>query len=85
MALSSENKESSGAGASGFSARDITEQAASEERIGFQGQLNKELSAEDTASLVTFLTALTGEAPKAALTAPKPLPSGPETPRPDPS
>jgi diguanylate cyclase (GGDEF)-like protein/PAS domain S-box-containing protein len=31
-------------GASGFSARDITAQAASEERIGFQGQLNKELS-----------------------------------------
>ncbi len=48
-------------------------------------QLNKELTADDTASLLAFLNSLTGELPKAALGAPKLLPPGPETPKPDPS
>lgn len=45
-------------------------------------QLGKELSDEDTASIITFLAALTGEPNKAYVAAPGLPPSGPETPGP---
>lgn len=44
-------------------------------------QLGKDLKKEEVASIATFLKALTGEAPKAALVAPKLPPSGPTTPK----
>ncbi|MCA2981020.1 MAG: cytochrome-c peroxidase [Myxococcaceae bacterium] len=46
-------------------------------------QLGKELKKADVDAIVTFLNALTGELPKVAT--PKELPSGKDTPKPDPS
>lgn len=48
-------------------------------------QLGRELKPEEVKSLVTFLKALTGPLPKASIAAPKPLPSGKDTPKADPS
>jgi len=49
-------------------------------------QLGKQLKKEEVDSIVTFLKALTGELPKGdALTEPKALPAGKDTPKPDPS
>jgi cytochrome c peroxidase len=58
-----------------------------EEAVTLMGryQLGKELDQAQVASLVTFLKALTGELPKAALVEPRMLPSGKTTPKPDPS
>jgi cytochrome c peroxidase len=55
------------------------------EAVAFMGkhQLGRELKKEEVAAIVTFLNALTGELPKVAV--PKPLPSGKDTPKPDPS
>lgn len=47
-------------------------------------QLGKDLTAEQVASINTFLKALTGPLPK-DVKAPKLLPSGPKTPKPDPT
>jgi len=57
-----------------------------EETVAFMGtyQLGKELKKEEVDSIVTFLKALTGPLPK-DVKAPKALPSGKATPRPDPS
>ena len=54
--------------------------------VRFMGtyQLGKELSADEVASLTTFLRSLTGALPK-DLSAPKPLAAGPKTPKPDPT
>jgi cytochrome c peroxidase len=46
-------------------------------------QLGKELKKAEVDAIVTFLNALTGELPKVAT--PKELPSGKDTPKPDPS
>jgi cytochrome c peroxidase len=46
-------------------------------------QLGKELKADEVKSIVTFLGALTGELPK--ITPPALPPSGPKTPKPDPT
>lgn len=62
--------------------------ATLEEAVKLMGrhQLGKELSDEDVKSIVTFLGALTGELPAAdKIKAPEALPSGPKTPKPDPS
>lgn len=48
-------------------------------------QLGKELKKEEVASIVTFLKTLTGELPKDAIKAPRALPSGKTTPKPDPT
>lgn len=58
-----------------------------EEMVTLMGryQLGKELDQAQVASLVTFLKALTGELPKAAVAEPRMLPSGKATPKPDPS
>jgi cytochrome c peroxidase len=48
-------------------------------------QLGRELKPEEVKSLVTFLKALTGPLAKASIAPPKPLPSGKNTPKPDPS
>ncbi len=55
-----------------------------EEMVQLMGkhQLGKELSADDTASIVTFLHALTGEVDKAYVAEPKLPESGPQTPKP---
>jgi cytochrome c peroxidase len=44
-----------------------------------------ELTDAEVASIVTFLKALTGDLPTAYIQEPPPLPSGPDTPTPDPS
>lgn len=56
------------------------------EVVTFMGkhQLGKELKKDEVDSIVTFLGALTGELPK-GIEAPKALPSGKETPKPDPT
>ncbi|MBL9039516.1 MAG: cytochrome-c peroxidase [Archangium sp.] len=46
-------------------------------------QLNRELKADEVTSIVTFLKSLTGPLPVAAISPPKPLPSGKDTPKPD--
>lgn len=48
-------------------------------------QLGKVLSKEETASIVTFLRALTGPLPKDAAVEPKPLAAGKNTPKADPT
>jgi cytochrome c peroxidase len=48
-------------------------------------QLGKTLPPEDVAAIVAFLEALTGEPPPALLARPTLPPSGPKTPKPDPS
>lgn len=55
-----------------------------EETVTFMAryQLGKEVSAEEVASIITFLQSLTGALP-AEVGAPEPLPSGPDTPGPD--
>jgi cytochrome c peroxidase len=57
-----------------------------EETVAFMGsyQLGKDLKKEEVDSIVTFLKALTGPLPK-DVKAPKALPSGKATPKPDPS
>jgi cytochrome c peroxidase len=57
-----------------------------EEAVTFMAnyQLGKELKKEEVDSIVTFLKALTGPLPK-DVKAPKPLPSGKSTPKPDPT
>lgn len=59
--------------------------ATLEEAVKLMGthQLGKELSDADTKSIVTFLKALTGDLPSIAK--PELPPSGPKTPKPDPS
>ncbi|MBE2251833.1 MAG: cytochrome-c peroxidase [Myxococcus sp.] len=56
------------------------------EAVTFMGkhQLGKDLKKDEVDSIVTFLNALTGELPK-DIAPPKPLASGPKTPKPDPS
>lgn len=56
-----------------------------EETISFMGeyQLGKQLKKEEVDSIATFLKALTGELPTAAIAEPKPFPSGKDTPKPD--
>lgn len=59
-----------------------------EETVAFMGeyQLGKQLKKDEVDSIVTFLKALTGELPKGdALTEPRPLPGGKDTPKPDPT
>jgi cytochrome c peroxidase len=59
-----------------------------EETVAFMAeyQLNRKLAKEDVDSITTFLKALTGDLPPAAVIAePKPLPAGKDTPKPDPS
>ena len=58
-----------------------------EEAVVLMGrhQLGKELNKEDTAAIVTFLGTLTGTLPEALIAAPKLPPSGPTTPKPDPT
>ena len=46
-------------------------------------QLGKQLSAEQTRSIITFLEALTGELPSDYIEVPELPPSGPTTPEPD--
>lgn len=60
--------------------------ASLDEMVTFMGkyQLGKALSKDEVASIVTFLKALTGPLPK-DLAEPKALPSGKDTPKPDPS
>ena len=48
-------------------------------------QLGKKLKPADIASIAAFLNALTGEPDATYIAAPEPLPSGPKTPKPDPS
>lgn len=48
-------------------------------------QIGKELSDAEVTSIVTFLKSLTGELPKDKLAKPELPPSGPKTPKPDPS
>lgn len=48
-------------------------------------QLGKKLAPADIASIAAFLNALTGEPDATYIAEPKPLPSGPKTPKPDPS
>jgi hypothetical protein len=48
-------------------------------------QLGKKLKPADVASIAAFLNALTGEPDATYIAAPKPLSSGPKTPKPDPS
>lgn len=48
-------------------------------------QLGRELSDEDTRAILAFLESLTGDIPPAWREAPKLPPSGPDTPKPDPS
>ena len=48
-------------------------------------QLGKKLSNEDAHEVIAFLHSLTGEAPKDYITKPEPFPSGPKTPKPDPT
>ena len=48
-------------------------------------QLGKELSADDTADIAAFLGSLTGRIDESYIARPEPLPSGPDTPDPDPS
>ncbi|MBL8920806.1 MAG: cytochrome-c peroxidase [Myxococcaceae bacterium] len=57
-----------------------------DEVVRFMGryQLGKDLTPEEVSSVITFLKALTGELPK-NVTAPDPLPSGKDTPKPDPT
>lgn len=61
--------------------------ASLEEMVALMGkhQLGKTLEPAQVSSIVTFLKALTGELPKEAIIAPKALPSGKATPKPDPS
>lgn len=56
-----------------------------EETVVFMGkyQLGKDVTKEEQASIVTFLKSLTGQLPK--IVAPEPLPSGKDTPKPDPT
>jgi cytochrome c peroxidase len=46
-------------------------------------QLGKTLTKEQVSAIAAFLGSLTGTPPQAALVVPKPLPSGPTTPKPD--
>lgn len=57
-----------------------------DETVLFMGryQLGKDLTKEEVASVITFLKSLTGTLPK-NITAPEPLPSGKDTPKPDPT
>ncbi len=48
-------------------------------------QLGRKLAPADIASIAAFLAALTGEPDATYIAAPEPLPSGPKTPKPDPS
>jgi len=48
-------------------------------------QLGKKLEPADVASIAAFLNSLTGKPDATYIAAPKPLPSGPKTPKPDPS
>lgn len=48
-------------------------------------QLGKEISKDETASIVTFLKSLSGTLPDAYIAEPKLPPSGPTTPKPDPT
>ncbi len=61
--------------------------ATLEEAVGKMAshQLGKDLAPEQVASIVTFLGALTGEVPADVATAPELPPSGPKTPKADPS
>ncbi len=54
-------------------------------RIMSQHQVGKALSDDDAKNIVAFLDALTGELPKSYITKPALPPSGPNTPRPDPT
>lgn len=58
-----------------------------DEAIGLMAthQLGKELSKQDTAAIATFLKSLTGTIPEALTQVPKLPPSGPNTPKPDPT
>lgn len=57
------------------------------ETIAFMGeyQLGRQLTGEQIESIGTFLKALTGELPQAMVAEPKALPSGKDTPKPDPT
>lgn len=57
-----------------------------EETVLFMGryQLGKDLTKQEVVSVISFLKTLTGQLPK-TITAPEPLPSGKDTPKPDPS
>jgi cytochrome c peroxidase len=46
-------------------------------------QLGKKLEPADVASIAAFLNSLTGKPDASYIAAPKPLPSGPKTPKPD--
>jgi cytochrome c peroxidase len=62
----------------------ITSLEEAVQKMGWH-QLGRELEPEQIADLVSFLSSLTGTPPAASGAAPVPLPSGPETPAPDPS
>lgn len=57
-----------------------------DETVLFMGryQLGKDLTKEELVSVITFLKSLTGTVPK-NVSAPEPLPSGKDTPKPDPT
>jgi cytochrome c peroxidase len=61
--------------------------ATLDEAIRLMGwhQLGKQLAPEEIASIRTFLATLTGTVDAKYVAEPEPLPSGPDTPRPDPS
>lgn len=61
--------------------------ATLEEAVKTMGaiQLGKDLTDAEVTSIVTFLKSATGELPADKIAKPEPLPSGPNTPKPDPS
>ena len=64
----------------------LREQGIDVVMLSGDNQLGKQLKKDEVDSIVTFLKALTGELPKGdALTEPKALAGGKDTPKPDPT